>query len=137
MKRIMEQLLDETALPSRPQAGSPVAVDDGTRDWIRFHAAEPRLVDSRNEFNFVQYMDLVYAIKQSVGPLDVAVEANTLLERFGPDVVVVAQTLEEARAKVDLQLAGSVSSARNFQLLRAWVKRLSTQHVALVRRRPF
>jgi hypothetical protein len=59
-------------------------------------------------------LDLVYAIKQSVGPLDVAVEANTLLERFGPDVVVVAQTLEEARAKVDLQLAGSVPSARNF-----------------------
>jgi hypothetical protein len=41
---------------------------------------------SRNGFNFVKYRDLVYAIKQRV---EVAVEANTLLERFGLDVVVV------------------------------------------------
>jgi hypothetical protein len=46
--------------------------------------------------------------KQSVGPLDVAVEANTLLERFGPHVVVVEQTLEESRAKVNMQLEGNV-----------------------------
>src|SRR5262245_32264230 len=101
----------EKLSPRRLRARSESLATSRARDpnghplpWIRFHAAEPRLVDSRNEFNFVQYMDLVYAIKQSVGPLDVAVEANTLLERFGPDVVVVGQTLEEARAKVDMQL---------------------------------
>jgi hypothetical protein len=56
----------------------------------------------------VQYKDLVDAIKQIVGPLDVAVEASTRLQRFGPDVVVVAQALEEARANVDMQLKEAV-----------------------------
>jgi hypothetical protein len=71
------------------------------RDWVRFHASEPQLVDSRGEFNFVRYKDRVYAFRQSLGHLDVAVEANTLVDRFGPNAVVVADTIEDARARVE------------------------------------
>jgi hypothetical protein len=103
MKIIMERLLDETVSSMDTSA----AEDDGLRSSPTFQRTDPqpKLVESHDGFNFVYYSDRIYAVAEEIGPLDIAVEADTLVERFGSDLVVVARTIEEARGQVSLNSA--------------------------------
>jgi hypothetical protein len=51
-------------------------------------------------YNFVEFGDRVYALAQAIGPVDIGCESAGLVARFGPDMVIVTDTLEEARAQV-------------------------------------
>jgi hypothetical protein len=104
MRLIMERLLDETLSPEMRWAAPLATEDNGHRDSYPFRRTDPRpqLLESREGVNYVRFNDRIYALAQKLGPLDLASEASTLLDRFGPDVVAVADTIESARSQLKL-----------------------------------
>ena len=116
MKMIMEQLLDETVSVAAPSIDTFAAEDDGLRNSLPFQRTHPRsrLVESRGGFNLVRYNGHIFALAEELGSLDVAVEADTLLERSGPDAVILAATIEEARKQVRRSQVANVSDRRGW-----------------------
>jgi hypothetical protein len=105
MKQIMERLLDMTVANSPAQAGSSLLSpsDDGLRQRIRFQVCfQPVLIDARGDYNIVQYADRFYGLHRGIGNLDLATEdVETLADRYGEKAVVIADTIGDARARVE------------------------------------
>jgi hypothetical protein len=101
MKQIMEHLLDSTVSKSPTELPKLSASDDGERKRLQFRAAdEPQLLGDWEGYNFVRYAQRIYALHQGIGEVDLAVEAHSLISRHGANAVIVAETIEEARAAV-------------------------------------
>jgi hypothetical protein len=64
------------------------------------HPAAPRLVESMAGYNIVEFGLEFYAVKQSVGAVDVSSGAQALIARYGDKGVIVAPALDDVRDKV-------------------------------------
>src|SRR5262249_3741565 len=103
MKQIMENLLDSTVSKAPTFSGSPSlsASDDGERRHVQFRGGnEPQLIADWEGYNLVRYARRIYALRQGLGEVDVSDNPQTLIGRYGAGAVVIADTIDEARARV-------------------------------------
>ncbi len=104
MKDIMEQLLDRTVSSSRVTSGVPGSAtsDDGVRDQILFLGPTPKLLCSEGGYNFVSCAGRIYALSQDLGEIDVKVGPKALVERYDAEQLIVADSMEGARARIEV-----------------------------------
>lgn len=102
MKQILEQLLDKTVWKSLSSGAVETLAHHGdvVRHPVIPYESEPQLVDRLETYNLVRFQNRVYALEQALGPMDLSQEADRLIERFGPNGVIVAETIEEARSRI-------------------------------------
>lgn len=75
-------------------------------------ASRPRLVEVRGGFNLVQWRGVHFALRQSVGPVQLHLGAAELRRRFAPADVGIGRSAEEAwRVVHEAQRSGSLDVA--------------------------
>lgn len=66
----------------------------------------PLLLDNYRGFNFVSYNDQIFGLSQALGDLDInAIDANVLTNYQDLNKVVIANSVEDAKRRVDLVLS--------------------------------
>jgi hypothetical protein len=66
--------------------------------------ASVQLLESLAGYNLVRSGEHVYAIRQAVGKVDVTVGPQALLEQYGPEDLMVADTPDAARTRIELKI---------------------------------
>jgi hypothetical protein len=66
----------------------------------------PWLLEDYKGFNLVSYNDHVFGVSQTLGDLDInAIDANALAKHQEVDKILIADSVEEAKHRVDLALS--------------------------------
>jgi predicted O-methyltransferase YrrM len=63
----------------------------------------PELGGQYSGFNLVRYGGKAYGLRQTLGQVDVPIGDAALRERYGPDDVIIAGSVEEVTARIDAQ----------------------------------
>jgi hypothetical protein len=124
MKEIVEKLLDTTVgqLSSAGRLSGLSTVDDGVRDKPIFGVAkEFHLIGEEQGYNIVRRGPEIYAIDQSLGPLDLATEIESLITRHSPERIIAVTSEIDARLQVQAVRLGQLLEA-------AWNAILSVHH---------
>jgi len=99
---LFEELLGERALPPVLLSGDSLeAVRRASelKSWAAL--SSPVLMESYRGFNLVAYAGRIYALRQSLGRVNVTDGEVELRRRFGSDQVVVAESAELAKIRID------------------------------------
>ena len=117
---LFDEQLGERALP--PVLLAAESLDAVRREAVR-HEAEtmgscattvPLLMESYRGFNLVAYEGRQYALRQSLGHVDVSEGESKLRRRFGPKDVLIADTPDLVRLQID-----ATATSEEFDALRA------------------
>jgi hypothetical protein len=122
MRDILEKLLDTTFAASIADTGSGSlsGIDDKRRVKLGFSAATVfHLIGEEQGYNIVRRGREFYAVKQSLGPLDLAREIETILVRYRSEQVLAADTEQDARMRVQAVLLRQLAISGNWAATKA------------------
>jgi hypothetical protein len=63
-----------------------------------------QLLASYGDYNLVSYDRRFYGLKQSLGPVDVTVRTQALIDRYGSNTIIITTSAKAARARIMMRL---------------------------------